>query len=126
VPFPVNITLNIAHNFAWQNANFWREANGRRAIIARFWSQVNRRKAKGAECWLWVGNLDPEGYGCFKTYGAHCIRAHKFSWSLCRPELQLGRTLRHTCGNRRCVNPTHLRIALVHPSTGSPVHTAGQ
>lgn len=119
MPLEVNITLTTAHNSTWQNANFWRDATGRSAIFACFWSQVNRVKAKAADCWLWQGRVDAEGYGVFRN-GLHCIRAHKFTWLVTRYELPLGRTLRHVCGNRRCVNPSHLR--LVHQSTSQPVH----
>jgi hypothetical protein len=78
MPAKVNITLSIPPRFAWQFANYWRDATGRAAILARFWSRVNRAKAKGADCWLWVGATNGH-YGVFYVEGAQRIRAHRLS-----------------------------------------------
>lgn len=106
----VNITLSIGRGFAWQNANLWRDANGRKAIFASFWAQVNREKAKGADCWLWSGTLDRHGFGVLEI-GRNRVLAPLFAWLAARGgELRDGAVLESRCGNGRCVNPTHLRV----------------
>lgn len=61
-------------------------------------------------CWPWTGTLDRDGYGVFKTAGRQ-HRAHR--WALATA---LGRQLPpdelalHSCDNRRCCNPAHLRL----------------
>lgn len=60
-------------------------------------------------CWLWIGKTHKSGYG-YLHYDKKFYYAHKFS-----KEYSLGRTINsgfeccHTCFNKLCVNPDHIR-----------------
>ena len=71
----------------------------------RFWSKV--RKTPG--CWEWSGALDGGGYGLF-TFEGRQQGAHRVSLSLCGLVVPEGCQVDHRCHNRRCVNPSHLRV----------------
>lgn len=79
-------------------------------IIARFLPKVHKTES----CWLWTGTRNNQGYGMFsvKINGQRKNRlAHRVSWVLRhRESIPDGLILLHSCDNRRCVNPDHLRI----------------
>lgn len=72
----------------------------------RFWGQVSR----GVSCWGWKGNLTADGYGVWRT-GGKVLRAHRYSYEISIGSIPEGMQIDHTCHNRSCVNPAHLRIA---------------
>jgi hypothetical protein len=73
-------------------------------VGSRFWRQVSR--ASEGECWEWTGNRNRDGYGQFWLHGK-VRRAHRVAYMLERGE-PVGCVL-HTCDNRVCCNPSHLR-----------------
>lgn len=70
--------------------------------ILRWWKFVETR---GDDCWLWLGGSRGEGYGAFKLNGK-VIDAHRISFFIKNEYLPI--VVRHSCDNRRCVNPDHL------------------
>ena len=69
----------------------------------RFWSKVQR----GEGCWLWTGAIGASGYGNFSIDDA-TVGAHRVAFRLANGREPVGLLL-HSCDNRRCVRPEHLR-----------------
>lgn len=78
----------------------------------RFWNKVNR--ASEDECWLWTGAVDTRGYGNMNCDG-RTKRSHRIAWELAHGPIppgvgHHGTVVMHTCDNRICCNPAHLKL----------------
>jgi len=70
----------------------------------RFNAKVNKTDA----CWLWTGGtFKTSGYGSFK-YNDKNLLAHRASWLFTHGKPATD-CLLHSCDNKLCVNPAHLR-----------------
>lgn len=66
--------------------------------------------ARPEDCWEWIGNVHhATGYGK-KQYMGETWLAHRWVWSMLMGPIPEGSVIDHRCGNRRCVNPHHLRV----------------
>ena len=77
--------------------------------ISRFNAKIDKQ-AEGA-CWPWLGCLGASGYGHFTIRRGHTINlpAHRLSLHLSGVDLPEGAHVLHSCHNKTCCNPEHLR-----------------
>lgn len=65
-------------------------------------------------CWFWIGRLSDNGYGeVHKNYWGKYYkvsRAHQLSYIIFRGDYNRNLMILHSCNNRNCVNPNHLRV----------------
>lgn len=84
----------------------------------RFWSKVDRSGGQRA-CWKWMAGTFLDGEGAFRLNGKRW-RAHRLAYTLANGEIPDGLIVTHSCGNHRCVNPSHLlletRLASAKPT----------
>lgn len=73
----------------------------------RFWRNVDRRS--GSECWPWTGSIGSGGYGAFSIRGKQ-LTASRRAYELTFGAIPEGLFVLHSCDNRPCCNPAHLRV----------------
>lgn len=75
-------------------------------VAARFWAKVVILDP--GECWPWQGAIDTPGYGAFKA-GGRKVNSHRMAYELTHGTIAPGLLVLHSCDNRLCCNPSHLR-----------------
>lgn len=86
-------------------------------MLERFWSKVDKRGPE--DCWLWLASTTWAGYGRFQLSWKPRIRviAHRFTYEMANGPIPDGLEIDHLCRNRKCVNPTHLRVVTHRENT---------
>lgn len=77
---------------------------------ARRWAQEASRFT-GDECLLWPFKAQAEGYGVVRLFGRRTMRVSRYVCLIAHGEPDGRMDAAHSCGNRLCCNPKHLRWA---------------
>ena len=78
----------------------------------RFYAALDKSDGHGphGDCWIWTEGLDQSGYGRGLNINGRIVRATHIALALDgRPRPNAHLIALHSCDNRQCVNPNHLR-----------------
>jgi len=91
----------------------------------RLWKYINKRGPN--DCWLWTASLNAYGYGQIQSEGKNRkpLRASRVVYSLTKGPIPKGKHVLHTCDNRACCNPKHLRVG-THQDNMDDMNTKGR
>lgn len=78
------------------------------SVACRLWRNVDRQHS--GECWPWVKAVGPDGYARSKWPDGKLYYPHRLAVQVDGRDIPDGMFVDHICRNRRCCNPSHLRI----------------
>lgn len=80
------------------------------SVEERFWYRVVKDPDHPKGCWEWSGSLSSKGYGQMSVDNKP-KRCYKVSYEIHFGEVPQGLHIDHSCLNKQCVHPDHLRLA---------------
>ena len=101
---PVRYLDNVCGNSKCVNPDHFQP----RTFDVRFWGNVSKPDGEDG-CWLWKGTLFDTGYGSVSIDGESCL-THRVSYEQVNGKIPEGMMVLHSCHNRNCINPDHLRV----------------
>ena len=69
-------------------------------------------------CIIWTGGTVSGGYGSHRVDG-RMVLAHRYAWEREHGPIPDGMFIDHTCWERSCVNPDHLRLATISQNSAN-------
>lgn len=76
--------------------------------LDRLWSRIDQKDHE--DCWPWIGAKNGNGYGRINL-GERLAYPHRLVFEVTAGPIPDGMQVDHTCHNRSCCNPAHLRLA---------------
>lgn len=90
-----------------------------KTYLDKLYSFIDSRTSIDAltKCWNWTGTINSSGYavvtGSRKVYGSKRrgpdMRVHRINYARFKGPLPNDLHLLHSCDNRKCINPNHVR-----------------
>lgn len=79
----------------------------------KFQKRFKKNTKKGNKgCIEWIGSTTEDGYGQLGIGQNKVVKAHRVAWEMNNGQLEPGKRLRCSCGNKRCVNANHWEILI--------------
>jgi len=89
----------------------WLRSIDRRYLTGKLWPNVDASAGRNA-CWPWIGKSFSHGYGQIQVGrkpDRRTVRSHQLSYFLANEDIEISHWVLHSCDNRPCCNPMHLR-----------------
>jgi len=95
-----------------------------RGVTRSEWMLSNAIEDPSTGCLNWTRYINKGGYGTTK-YKGRTIPVHRALWIELHGEITRTTVVRHTCHNRRCINPDHLCVG-THAENSADMVKAGR
>lgn len=109
-----------ARSWCSRHYSIWKRKGDPAAASTRHYrtpgEALDARTERTGACLLWTGYKTSLGYGMLSV-GGTLEMAHRAAWVKAYGPIPSGTEVDHTCWNRSCCEPTHLRLA-THSENG--------
>ena len=73
-------------------------------------SKILENVTRENDCWIWQKSFGSHGYGNIGTGGQRNETVHRVSYEVFNGTIPEKMLVLHSCDNRKCCNPEHLRV----------------